>query len=106
MVTLDSFNESRKIEKDLQVAFSKKGNEVLSELYLKISDLIYESGGALSTGVDFDDRNKKYFEKTMAGIHMAVLQKVISRMESELALAKKTSPLHWFQITSVLSDKL
>lgn len=106
MITLNSLDESRKIEKDLQTAFSKKGNEVLSELYLKISDLIYESGGMLSTGIDFDDRSKKYHEKTMAGIHMAILQKVISRMESELSLAKKTSPLHWFQITSVLSDKL
>lgn len=106
MTTLQKLDESRKIEKDLQGAFKENGEKVLTPLYEKIIDLIYESNGELSTAIDFDDRDAEYVESAHSAIYMAILQKVISRLDQELTLVKKESPIYWFQITSTLKDVL
>lgn len=106
MVTLQKLDESRKIEKAIQEAFKKKGQDILTMLFEQVTDLTHDVSGEMSTLIDYDDKPESYQNGCMHGLRMAILQKLVSHLEHELSLQKRVAPLHWFQITSTRKDIL
>jgi hypothetical protein len=106
MITLQKLNESRKIEKAIQGAFKKKGQDILTVMFEQVIDSTHDISGEMSTLIDYDDTSESYQRGCMNGLRMAIIQKLVSHLEHELRLQQRASPLHWFQITSTRKDIL
>jgi len=79
---------------------SEKGDKEINNLLLKLDDLISESTGYLA-GKEYVDN-----EAVMQSLLCVVLHKISSKIEPIKEASEKKSPLFFWEIKSILPDRL
>lgn len=79
---------------------NEKGEKEINSLLLKIDDLITESIGFLA-GKEYIDN-----QEIVQSLLCVVLHKISSKIEPIKKVAEKKSPLFYWEIKSVLPDRL